>query len=129
MKLRVSRIKGQISGYTVSINKPEAEAAGLIDSDGNPIEAEKIVDVKNRRIIIQKSTDSTTTGKAISSRFIYRHLDELRAGKRKKTAKNDHYIMKGNILYKQSHQEYLRGEEPLPYAEMIGEVFYEILDK
>lgn len=127
MKLTVVRVKGNIERYMLAINKSEATAAGLVDDDGVPIEVDKIVDAKGNKLIVQKSDGST--GRAVSSRFIYKHLDELRSGKSMRTSRNDHYTMRGNILYKQKHQEYLRGEDPLPYAEMIGEVFYDITRK
>lgn len=37
-------------------------------------------------------------------------------------------MLKGNTLYKQKHQAYLRGEEPSPYAEFAGGVFYGLTD-
>ena len=126
MKLATNRKRNEIVGYTIFINKSEAEASGFLDADGNSIELIKEVDPKNGVITVKKNIGGITRI-AISSRFLRANMDRLKAGGNIKTARNDHYILKGDILYKQKHQSYLRGEEPSPYAEFVGDVFYGIV--
>jgi hypothetical protein len=123
MKLSVSRNKNGIVGYTIFINKAEAEASGFIDPDGTPIELEKEIDLKGKRIIVKKSANGIAR-KAIKSGFIYEHFGELKSGEQVATSRNEHYTLRGSTLYKQNHQEYLRGEPPVAYAELVGGVFY-----
>ena len=125
MRLSISRAKRGIVGYTIFINKAEAEASGFINADGNPVEVEKEVDAKNGKITIKRMANGVAR-EAIKSSFVYQNIDKLRSGEQVKTARNAHYYLKGNILYRQDHQPYLRGEEPAPYAELVGGVFYEL---
>jgi len=125
MKLVPARSGGRVVGYRLYINKTEAEVSGLVDSNGEPVEIEKVVDSKNKTIMIRKVAEGTS-GDAISSTFIYENFDDLLSGKRMRTTRNYHYIMKGDILYKQNHQSYMRNEEPAPYAELVGGVFYRV---
>ena len=125
MKANISRINGEISGYRISINKAEAESLGIVDADGNPLEIIKEIDKENKRLIIRRS-DEANPRVAVPSGFLYKAMDDLMAGKRIKTARNVHYTLSKNILYKQQHQSYLRGESPTEYAQLIGGVFYYI---
>ena len=127
MKLTVTRNKNGITGYTIFINKSEAESSGFVDADGNSMELIKEVDPKGEVITIKKNIGYTSRI-AIKSKFLRANLDALKAGKNIKTARNDHYILRGNTLFKQKHQAYLRGEEPSPYAEFAGGVFYGLTD-
>lgn len=54
MKLTVTRNRNGITGYTIFINKSEAESSGFVDVDGNSIELIKEVDPKNGVITIKK---------------------------------------------------------------------------
>jgi hypothetical protein len=123
LKLVPARSGGKVVGYRLYINKTEAEASGLIDSNGEPVEIEKIVDPIKRTITLKRIVEGTA-GDAVRSTFIYENLEDLLSGKRMRTTKNYHYIMKEDVLYKQDHQSYMRGEEPSPYAEFVGGVFY-----
>lgn len=125
MKLSVSRAKRGIVGYTIFINKQEAEASGFLDTDGNPVEVEKEVDIKSGKITIKRMTDGVAR-EAIKSTFVYQNIDKLKSGKQAITARKAHYTLRGNTLYRQDHQSYLRGEVALPYAELVGGVFYEL---
>ena len=125
MKLSVSRAKRGIVGYTIFINKAEAEASGFIDANGNPVEVEKEVDAKNGKITIKRMANGVAR-EAIKSAFVYQNIDKLKAGEQAITARKAHYTLKGNTLYRQDHQSYLRGEAALPYAELVGGVFYEL---
>lgn len=127
MKLTVTRNKNGITGYTIFINKSEAESSGFVDADGNSMELIKEVDPQNGIITVKKNIGYTSRI-AIKSKFLRLNLERLKAGNNIKTARNDHYILKGGILYKQNHQAYLRGEEPSPYAEFAGGVFYGLTD-
>lgn len=126
MKLFAVRVKGNVVRYMLNINKSEAESAGFVDADGNSVEVEKVVDAENGLITIKKADGEVR--KAITSKFVYDNLEVLLSGGRARTARNVHYTMKDNVLYRQGHQPYLRGEEPLPYAVYDNGVFYEILD-
>ena len=56
-------------------------------------------------------------------------LSKKQEGKCDYYARNDHYTMIGNILYRQKHQSYLRGEQTTPYAELVNGVFFRIKNK
>lgn len=127
MKLTATRNKNGITGYTIFINKSEAEASGFVDDDGNSIELIKEIDPGKGVISIKKNVGYTARV-AIKSKFLRANMDRLRTGENIKTARNDHYILKGNTLYKQKHQAYLRGDALIPYAEFSGGVFYGLTD-
>ena len=126
MKLTINKGKNGIIGYSIFINKSEAEASGFIDANGNSVELIKEVDSKNGAITVKKNTEGVARV-AVSSKFLRANLERLKTGENIKTARNDHYVLKGDVLYKQKHQSYLRGEEPSPYAEFVGAVFYGIV--
>lgn len=44
---------GNISSYTVNIGASEARRCGFIDSDGNVLATEKVLDLDNNQIIIK----------------------------------------------------------------------------
>ena len=125
MKLSVSRAKRGIVGYTIFINREEAKASGFLDDDGNPVEVEKEVDIKHGKITIKRMT-SGVAKEAVKSAFVYQNIDKLRSGEQAVTSRKAHYLLKGDVLYRQDHQSYLRGEAALPYAELVGGVFYKL---
>ena len=125
MKLTAVRRKGIIAGYTVFINTTEAAASGLIGENGESIDFIKEVDRKNCSIALKGVKDNRAND-VISSVSMYKMLPDLQTGKEIKTARNDHYTMVGNTLYRQKHQSYLRGEQKMPYAELINGVFFRI---
>lgn len=47
----------QLSGYLASIKLTEARDVGFVDNEDNPKELEKIIDIKNKQIIIQLKKD------------------------------------------------------------------------
>lgn len=123
MKPNIAWRNGEIGGYRIAINKAEAEALGIIDADGNPLEIVKEIDKANKRMIIRRNYDDHARV-AVPSGFLYKAMDDLLAGKHIKTERNVHYTFSNGVLYKQQHQSYLRGEQPVPYAELLGGVFY-----
>ncbi len=48
---------GNISSYTVNIGATEARECGFIDSDGNVLPTEKVIDTTNNQIIIKLKED------------------------------------------------------------------------
>lgn len=48
---------GHISSYTVNIGSSEARQCGFIDSDGNVLPTEKVIDTTNNQIIIKLKED------------------------------------------------------------------------
>ncbi|MEY8416682.1 hypothetical protein AAK964_10305 [Tissierella praeacuta] len=48
---------GNISSYTVNIGANEARECGFIDSDGNILPTEKVIDTANNQIIIKLKED------------------------------------------------------------------------
>ena len=44
---------GHITSYSVNLGSAEARLCGLLDSDGQPLPMEKVVDVENGQIIIR----------------------------------------------------------------------------
>ncbi|SHF13767.1 hypothetical protein [Tissierella praeacuta] len=48
---------GNISSYTVNIGATEARECGFIDSDGNILPTEKVIDTANNQIIIKLKED------------------------------------------------------------------------
>ena len=128
MKLTPVRRKGIIAGYTAFINTTEAAASGLIGENGEAVDFIKEVDGKNNTILL-KGVNDNRANDVISSISMYKMLPDLQSGKEVRTARNDHYTMVGNILYRQKHQSYLRGEQTTPYAELINGVFFRIKNK
>lgn len=45
--------KGYITSYSINIGSAEARSVNFIDSDGKPLELEKIIDETNKKITIQ----------------------------------------------------------------------------
>jgi hypothetical protein len=128
MKLTPVRRKGIIAGYTAFINTTEAATSGLIDENGEAVEFIKEVDGENFSILLKGVKDGRAKD-VISSISMYKMLPDLQDGKEIKTARNDHYTMVGNILYRQKHQSYLRGEQKTPYAELINGIFFRVRNK
>lgn len=48
---------GHISSYTINIGVSEARECGFVDSDGNILPIEKIIDATNKQIIIRLKED------------------------------------------------------------------------
>lgn len=46
---------GHITSYTINIGSEEARNCGFIDSDGEILPIEKIIDIENNQIIIKLS--------------------------------------------------------------------------
>lgn len=44
---------GYVSSYSVNLGSAEVREVGFVDSDGNPLPIEKIVDTEKREIIIR----------------------------------------------------------------------------
>ena len=44
---------GYVSSYSVNIGCTEVRNAGLLDSNGNPLPLEKVIDTENHQIIIR----------------------------------------------------------------------------
>lgn len=58
MKLMPNRGNyGKITSYRISIGSAEARKVGFVDSEGNPLELEKIIDEENKQIVFRLKTE------------------------------------------------------------------------
>lgn len=128
MKLSIIRRNGVIAGYSISFNKSEVEAAGLVDANGESLEVDKFIDPKKGTITVAKAKDGIAR-KAVSNVLVSENIGLLQDGGRVRSARGVHYTMKGNIVYRQAHQDYLRGGEPEAYVELQHGILYEIIDQ